>query len=293
MTSPAPMIEHAVSADGTRIGFERLGSGPALVLVQGSMGTAYTYRELAQALADTFTVVVPDRRGRGLSPHPFTAEYTVEDDVRDLDAVLQATGARLVFGLSSGGDITLKAALAIPSIEKIAVYEPAIFPAGVSRKGVERFNSYAARADLAGMLVTGMKVGQFGPAFLRAAPDWLVKLAVQSIMRKEAKSGSGGYASMAELALAFQYDFAIVRSMDGSIPSFKALIQPVLLLGGSKSPTYLGTSLDQLERVIQSARRVTLDGLDHSAAWNIDRQRNPHGNPKVVAEQLKDFFATP
>src|SRR5262245_12996506 len=40
-------IEHAVSADGTRIGFERRGSGPALVLVQGAMGTAYTFRELA------------------------------------------------------------------------------------------------------------------------------------------------------------------------------------------------------------------------------------------------------
>jgi pimeloyl-ACP methyl ester carboxylesterase len=287
------MVEHAASADGTRIGFERLGSGPALVLVQGAMGTAYTYRELAEALADTFTVIVPDRRGRGLSPRPFAADYTIEDDVRDLDAVLQATGARLVFGLSSGGDITLQAALALPRIEKIALYEPAIFPDGVPRKGVERFQAYAARADLAGMLVTGMKVGQLGPAFLRALPDWLVKAAVRTIMKREAKAGSGGYASMAELALAFQYDFAVVRSMNGSIPSFKALVQPVLLLGGGRSPAYLGTSLDELERVIPSARRVTLDGLDHAAAWNIDQQRNPHGNPKAVAEQLRAFFAAP
>ena len=68
-------VAHAVSADGTSIGYEVLGSGPAIVLVQGAMGTAYTFRELAEALADTLTVVVPDRRGRGRSPHPFTRSY--------------------------------------------------------------------------------------------------------------------------------------------------------------------------------------------------------------------------
>jgi pimeloyl-ACP methyl ester carboxylesterase len=256
------------------------------------MGTAYTYRELAERLADAFTVIVPDRRGRGLSPRPFDPDYTIEDDVRDLDAVLHATDAGFVFGLSSGGDITLKAALALPRITKVALYEPAIFPGGVPQRGVERFDAHAAAGDLAGMLVTGMKVGQFGPAFIRSLPDWMVKRAIAGIMKQEAKKGSGNYASMAELARAFRYDFTIVRSMDESIPMFKALTQSVLLLGGSKSPGYLGQSLDQLERVIPHVRRVELDGLDHAAAWNVDPQRNRHGNPKAVADQLKAFFAT-
>src|SRR5262245_9040330 len=92
-----PAVDFVVSADGTGIGFERLGAGPVLVLVQGSMGTAYTFRELAEALADSFTVVVPDRRGRGLSPRPFDPSYTIADDVQDLDAVLRATGGRFAF----------------------------------------------------------------------------------------------------------------------------------------------------------------------------------------------------
>lgn len=292
MSYSAPTVDHTVSADATRIGFERFGAGPAVVLVQGAMGTAYTYRELAKALAESFTVIVPDRRGRGLSPHPFDPSYTIDDDVHDLDAVLRATDAGFVFGLSSGGDITLKAALALPRIEKIALYEPAIFPDGIPGKGVERFDTYAAAGDLAGMLVTGMKVAQLGPAFMRSLPDWMVKPAIAGIMKQEAKHGSGNYAPMAELAHAFPYDFAIAQSMDGSIPRFKALTQPVLLLGGSKSPRYLGQALEQLEQVIPDVRRVELDGLDHAAAWNIDRQRNPHGNPKAVAEQLRAFFTT-
>src|SRR5215475_8964165 len=91
-----PTVHSVFSADGIKIGLERLGAGPVLVLVQGAMGTAYTFRELAEALADSFTVIVPDRRGRGMSPHPFDPGYTVADDVADLDAVLRTTGGRFV-----------------------------------------------------------------------------------------------------------------------------------------------------------------------------------------------------
>jgi len=284
-------VAHAVSADGTSIGYEVLGSGPAIVLVQGAMGTAYTFRELAEALADTLTVVVPDRRGRGRSPHPFTRSYTIKDDVQDLDAVMAATGAAYVFGLSSGGDVTLRAALALAAIEKIAVFEPAIFLDGVPRKGSDKFDRYAADSDLAGMLVTAMKLAQLGPAAMRFMPDWTVKPMISGIIKAEAKSGSGEYAPMAELAAAFQYDFAIAKSMDGAIGDFRAISQPTLLLGGSKSPAYLGRALDQLERIIPNARRVELEGLDHAAAWNVDPRRNAHGDPKAVAAELKTFFA--
>jgi pimeloyl-ACP methyl ester carboxylesterase len=292
MSLATPTVGDVVSADGTKIGFERLGAGPVLILVQGAMGTAYTYRELAEALADSFTVIVPDRRGRGLSPRPFDPGYTIDDDVRDLDAVLRATGGHFVFGLSSGADITLKAALTLPSIERIAVYEPAIFLDGVPPKGIERFNAYVEAGDLPGILVTGMKIGRLGPAPMRAMPDWLVKPAIKGIMKAEAKSGSGNYASMAELAKAFRYDFAIVQSMDSSIAAFKGLRQPVLLLGGSKSPHYLTRALDELEQIIPRVTRVEINGADHAAAWNVDPKRNPHGNPTAVAGQFKAYFTT-
>ena len=79
------MTEYATSADGTRIGFDRLGSGPPVVLVGGAMqfrafdpGTV----ELAQHLAGHgFTVVNYDRRGRGDSPAdpPITLAQTLDD----------------------------------------------------------------------------------------------------------------------------------------------------------------------------------------------------------------------
>src|SRR5262249_44589029 len=211
-TARKPSTVHSVaSADGTKIGFERLGAGPVLVLVQGAMGTAYTFRELAQALADSFTVVVPDRRGRGMSPRRFGPGYTIADDVADLDAVLRTTGARFVFGLSSGGDIVLGASLALHRIARLAVCEPAIVLDGVPAKGIERFNAYVDADDLPGILVAGMKLSRQGPAIMRAMPDWLVKPAIKRIIKAEEKTDLGGDAPMAGMAQALPCDPPIAR----------------------------------------------------------------------------------
>ncbi len=75
-TTTAQMTSGSVaSTDGTRIGYLRLGRGPAVVLLHGSNESARSHTQLARALADTFTVYLPDRRGRGMSgPHkPTTA----------------------------------------------------------------------------------------------------------------------------------------------------------------------------------------------------------------------------
>jgi pimeloyl-ACP methyl ester carboxylesterase len=294
VTTPThiPAVHSVVSADGTKIGFEQLGSGPVLVLVQGAMGTAYTFRELAQALADSFTVIVPDRRGRGMSPRRFDPGYAIADDVADLDAVLRATGGWFVFGLSSGADIVLEAALTLPRIERLAVCEPAIVLDGIPARGIERFNAYVEAGDLPGILVSGMKLSRQGPAIMRAMPDWLVKPAIRRIIKAEEKTGAGDEASMAELARALPYDIAIAQSTDGSISKFEDIKQPVLLLGGSKSPRFLKRALDELEQIIPDATRVEMTGLDHAAAWNVDPRRNPHGNPSAVAEVLKTHFTT-
>lgn len=101
------------SKDGTTIGYRQLGDGPGVVLLHGAMSSGYNLVELAEALADAFTVYVPDRRGRGLSG-PYGKANGIKEDVEDLDALLTKTGARNVFGLSSGGIITLQAALTCP-----------------------------------------------------------------------------------------------------------------------------------------------------------------------------------
>ncbi len=81
------------SQDGTSIAVDRVGTGPAVVLVDGAL----CHRKmgpmgpLAKVLAPHFTVYTYDRRGRGDSGH--TAPYAIEREVEDLRAVIAAAGA--------------------------------------------------------------------------------------------------------------------------------------------------------------------------------------------------------
>src|SRR5258707_9148170 len=101
-------IGSVTSQDGTTISYRQLGYGPGVVLLHGAMESAQSHMQLAEALADTFTVYVPDRRGRGLSG-PYGKDYSIQEDVEDMDALLTKTGAHYVFGVSSGGLIWLQA----------------------------------------------------------------------------------------------------------------------------------------------------------------------------------------
>ncbi len=54
----------------------------------------------------------------------------MQKEVEDLEALLAKTGAYRVFGVSSGGLIPLQAARTLPSIHKVALYEPALIVNG-------------------------------------------------------------------------------------------------------------------------------------------------------------------
>lgn len=289
-TREAYKIDHVRSKDGAAIGYRQYGQGPGLVLVQGAMGSAQNFAQLAEALADTFTVYVPDRRGRGMSELPFSNDYSLQKDVEDLEALLVRTGAHFVFGLSSGAIIALQAALTLPAIRKLAIFEPPLFTDNLPAALLARYQREIAQGKLAAALITGMKAAQMGPPLLNAMPGFLLQPMVKRIMALEEQQGSGDYLSMKTLAPSLQYDFRIVAEMSGQIQRFRDLKTETLLLGGSKSPAYLKDALDALEKVLPHATRIEFPGLDHGAAWTRDKQRNPHGQPETVARELRRFF---
>ena len=113
------------------------------------MQAAQNLMKLAVALADSFTVYLPDRRGRGLSGPP-GSHYSLTAECEDIDALAQATGARNIFGLSSGAIIALQAALVLPAIGKAALYEPPLSVSGSTpTRWVARYDREVAQGALA------------------------------------------------------------------------------------------------------------------------------------------------
>lgn len=277
---------HVTSRDGTRIGFLRQGSGPGLVLVQGAMGTAHDYDDLAQALSPTFTVYALDRRGRGMSPKPYDSGHDIARDVEDIDAVLAETGASRVFGLSSGAVITLEAARTLPRITRAAVYEPPFLPDGISHDGIRRLNAEIERGDLAAALVSALLVAETAPAPLRMLPRPVARLLAGAVLSADHRK-PGPQARLRDLLPGIRYDFNAVGGMDGKMATFASIDKPVLLVSGTKSLAFLRQSVRDLQGVLPRARHVELDGLDHAGSWNASRG----GHPGTVAAALRGFFA--
>jgi pimeloyl-ACP methyl ester carboxylesterase len=117
-------METATSKDGSRIAYDRLGSGPTVILVAGALGYRKFNRmqELTRLLAERCTVLNYDRRGRGDSTEvkPFALEREI-DDIRVL--IEAAGGSASLWGWSSGGALALRAAGAGLAVERLSVYE--------------------------------------------------------------------------------------------------------------------------------------------------------------------------
>ncbi len=153
------------SADGTTIACRTTGTGTGVLVVPGPLEWAADLDDLATALADEFTVHVLDRRGRGGSG-PCRAGHDLGTEVEDVRAVLAATGARRLVGISSGAVIALQVALRVPGITHVVAYEPPIGATG--REGLDRFTAVRSKVLLVG--------GARSPRYLTDGVHALAKL---------------------------------------------------------------------------------------------------------------------
>jgi pimeloyl-ACP methyl ester carboxylesterase len=279
-----------ISADGTRIGYLQTGRGPAVVLLHGSMESSRSHLQLAAALAEDFTVYLPDRRGRGLSG-PYPAGYGVRTEVEDLRAVMDTAGADMVFGVSASGLVVLEAARTDPAIRKVAAYEPALLPADTTHtRWLPRFDREMAAGKVSAALITSMFGLELAPPAMKVMPRWLLEALTSMMLRGEDKKAAPDAVTMRSLAPTLHYEGMLLAEMAGTLDTFADVKAEVLLLGGSKGLGFLKPALDGLARTLPVSRRVEYAGLDHGASADVSKA-NPKGNPEVVAAELRSFFA--
>ncbi|MGW6195352.1 alpha/beta fold hydrolase [Kribbella sp. NPDC055110] len=280
------------SRDGTEIGYYKTGEGPAVVVLHGSMESARSHTLFAEALADEFTVYLPDRRGRGLSG-PHKPDHSVRTEIEDLDAVLTAAGAERAFGISAGGAVVLEAARTLPNLKQVALYEPALVAGGAPhREWLVRFDREIARGDVAGAMVTSMFGFEMAPAFLKVMPRGLLRWMTEKMMAKEERQADASAITMRQLAPTIHAEGTIVAELAGTFHNFRTVDADVLLLGGTKGLPGLEPGRATLEKVLPHVRRIEFDGYDHGSSSDPGGV-NPNGKPEVVrriAAEVKAFF---
>ena len=241
------------SADGTSIAYEAAGSGPPVVLVDGGFGNRGFPNAVADLLAERFTAVRYDRRGRHDSGD--APDYAPAREVEDLAAVVGAVGGEVaVFGMSSGGVLALDAASAGVPMTRLAVYEPPFVVDGTRPPFPEDYADMLARlvgsGDRAGavdlLLVEALGVPAEHLGALRHDPNWPAMLA---------------------LAHTLVYDATLQRGLDRGRPLPRdrwTITRPVLAIDGAASPAWARNAVAALADLLPTARRVSLPGQTHA-----------------------------
>jgi pimeloyl-ACP methyl ester carboxylesterase len=269
------------SKDGTTIGYRQFGKGSGVILVHGGVKTSQDFMKLGKALSNSFTVYLPDRRGRGLSG-PHGDGFSVDKEVEDVQAIVAKTGARNIFGLSTGALVVLRTARVTPSLDHVVLYEPPFSIHGsVPIAWLDRYEQELARGKPSAALVTAMKGMQTMRMFVKM-PRFVLVPFLSLVMLAQGE-GKPDDVPIRALVPTLRYDVQIVKEMSDTLHEYADLSTRFLLLGGNKSPAFLRMALDHLERTIPHVERVTIPGLGHDGPED-------DGRPDLVAQHLKQHF---
>ncbi|WP_405069148.1 alpha/beta hydrolase [Kribbella sp. NBC_01510] len=255
-------MEKVTSTDGTTIAYERLGTGPQVILVGGALCDRNALKPLATELSRDFDVVTYDRRGRGDSGD--STAYAVEREVDDIAALLTAVGSSAaIYGHSSGaGLVAIAASTGLP-FTKVVLHEPPYGPDDVDSKEDGAQVLELLREDRRQEAVE---------LFLMMAG-----------MPKQAALETAAAPGVADLAPTLAYDFAV---MDHGAPGGRTpvellakITQATLVVAGTASPPFMVDAAHRIVAMLPTARYAELADQDHVVP------------PELLAPVLTDFLS--
>ncbi len=259
------------SKDSTQIGYDKIGSGPAIIIVDGAM----VYRasqvsfKFAELLKDNFTVYAYDRRGRGESGD--TQPYAVEREIEDIEALIEdAGGEAYLVGFSSGAILALKAAHNLGNkVKGLVLYEP---PLMTEQRDQDDASEVSNAVDEA--LARGDKDAAatfFMGRIARALqfPEGMFEGMKQSPM----------WSGMVALAPTMAYDNAVM-GRNAALPTEASSIHiPTLVAAGGASPEIMHRGAKVLADAVPQSTYKILEGQTHEV------------KPEIIVPLIKEFFA--
>jgi pimeloyl-ACP methyl ester carboxylesterase len=262
-------FETVRSPDGTEIAVETIGTGPALLLVDGAFcgRTFGPSRELAKELENEFAVSFYDRRGRGDSGD--TAPYSVEREIEDLGAVLAHLGGRpFVYGISSGAALALEGASSGLPMERLATYEAPY--TGISVVKGTTVNHRARLESLLQRNERGAMVSYFLVRMVGA--PWFVPLMLR-LMPKIWKQQKA-------VAHTLPYEAQVLNDFELPTDRISRIDLPVLVMVGGKAAAPMADAQARIAATIPGARLEVLEGQTHQVTAH------------AIASAVRGFFRT-
>lgn len=265
------MMNTLISKDGTIISYEKIGTGPSLILVSSAAADHKDAEQLAVQLANHFTVFNYDRRGRGQSTD--SSKYAVEREVEDIDALInEAGGNSFLFGSSSGAVLALEAANKLgDKVTKLFMYEPPFIidqsRPRVPANYVQHLNNLIGEGKrneaVEYYMIEALGIPSEYLEYMKADPSWN---------------------SMEGMAHTLAYDGMIMGETQSGKPlpgdRWKVNI-PTAIMVGENSEHYFHAAAKSLVELLPLAKYQTLSGQDHSAVVMA---------PNVLSNEMVNFY---
>ena len=252
------------SQDGTIIAYDKKGQGPVLILVLGALNRRSQGKKLAELLADRFTVVSYDRRGRGDSTD--TLPYSTDKEVEDIEALIdELDGSAYLYGHSSGCVLALMAAKELGAkAEGLALYElpydsdpSSQKVAQVYREELAELLSENKRGDAVALFVTSVGVTDKQIAAMERLPMWKGLMA---------------------MAHTLAYDTIELMEQYPKLDT-KGITTKTLVMYGAASPSFMGKTAQHLSENMPNAELRALEGQVHDV------------KAEALAPILAEFFS--
>jgi pimeloyl-ACP methyl ester carboxylesterase len=238
------------SRDGTTLAYDVYGNGPALIYVTGA-SCFRSFRPVlqdAKAFAREFTVYNYDRRGRGDSGD--TPPYSIEREVEDIEAMIDAAGGKAnLYGHSSGAVLALEAALRMPGkVHKVVMYDPSYVHDEAEKATYNQLSQKVQRLLDSGKSSEAMRTFLKGIG-MPSIFVWLLPL-------------FPGWKTMVALAPTLTYDIALTKDLP-PVDRATQVTVPTQIIVGEKSPAGLHDVANQLTKAVPGAKFEQLPGQNH------------------------------
>jgi pimeloyl-ACP methyl ester carboxylesterase len=264
-------MHELVSADGTTIAYEKIGSGPAIIVISNVAEDHTGTAGIATALSENFTVINFDRRGRGGSGDP--QPYDPAREIDDIAALIDVAGGSAALTSGSGGcGLALDTATALPGkVTGLYLYEPPFIVSGSRPPAPADYVEHQEALVAAGK--RSEAVEHFMTVMVGVPAEYIP-------MMKQDPS----WEAMTKYAHTYAYDGRIMRELqDGKpLPTDRWTIDiPIAVAVGGNGEDFIREGAAALAALLPNVTVLTLPDHDHSAFWMA---------PEAVARQAHTFL---
>jgi pimeloyl-ACP methyl ester carboxylesterase len=181
------------STDGVGISVQKAGSGPALLLVHGSLlNGLLSWGAVVPKLAEHFTVYAMDRRGR--APSGDAKAYSIANEADDIAAVVAAIseGPVIVLAHSYGARAALEALDHLKGVSHLMLYEPPMTFQDANTDTLAAMDRALEAGDREQIVVTFLRDQIRMPperlAAMKASAIWPIVLEISPTLPRESRT---------------------------------------------------------------------------------------------------------